>query len=107
MEFSSDQLASRKPSAHQQTSFQVEALMPGFVGRVTDVDLRAPLTVDVISNLVGACNEYGLLVFPGQPLSKAELVAFGEQFGELDSQKTKKIMTVTSSDWRDIAVMQL
>ena len=50
---------------------------------VTDIDL-AELDDATWTTVESAFHEYGVLIFPGQHLSKEEQVAFGERFGEIE-----------------------
>ena len=59
---------------------------------VRGVDLREPLSGEDRDAIVAACDTYGVLVFPDQLLSKEELVAFGNSFGEVDTTLQKKLM---------------
>ncbi len=63
-----------------------------FVARVTGVDLRRPLNQAERDAVVAACDAYGVLVFPGQLLEKEELVAFGDQFGSIDTTLQTKLL---------------
>lgn len=69
-----------------------EAVENEFVARVTGIDLREPLSESQRDEIVAACDRYGVLVFPGQHLSKEELVAFGHTFGEVDTTLQKKLL---------------
>jgi alpha-ketoglutarate-dependent 2,4-dichlorophenoxyacetate dioxygenase len=55
-------------------------------------DLRKPLDPQTKTIVIRASDKYGVLIFPGQPLTKEELIAFGSQFGELDTGLQTKIM---------------
>jgi alpha-ketoglutarate-dependent 2,4-dichlorophenoxyacetate dioxygenase len=63
-----------------------------FVARVAGVDARRPLSPADCDEIVRACDTYGVLVFPGQLLAKEELVAFGDQFGSVDTTLQKKLL---------------
>lgn len=65
---------------------------PDFVAQVTGIDLRQPIAAADHDRIVAACDRYGVLVFPGQPLAKEELVAFGAAFGTVDTTLQKKLM---------------
>ncbi|MBW8752990.1 MAG: TauD/TfdA family dioxygenase [Sphingomonadales bacterium] len=71
---------------------KVEAVTPEFVARVTGIDLREPIALADKQALVAAADKYAVLVFPGQHLSKEELVAFGHTFGEVDTTLQKKLL---------------
>lgn len=69
----------------------LEPVNPDFVAVVTGVDLREPPTDALRDEIVAASDKYAVLVFPGQHLSKEELVAFGRAFGEVDQSLQKKL----------------
>ncbi len=71
---------------------QFEPVNPEFVARATNIDLRKPVSVEDKEAIIRACDRYGLLVFPDQPLSKEELVAFGHNWGEVDKTLQQKLM---------------
>lgn len=71
---------------------QIEAVTPQFVARVTGIDLRQPVTPEERDAITAAADTYAVLVFPGQHLSKEELVTFGHTFGEVDTTLQKKLM---------------
>lgn len=70
----------------------IEPVTPEFTARITGVDLREPLSDAARDAIVAAADRYGVLVFPGQHLSKEELVAFGAAFGEIDTTLQKKLI---------------
>lgn len=63
--------------------FQVDPLPVGFGATVTGLRL-ATLSDEVFAALYRTWLDYGLLIFPGQFLSKAQQVAFGARFGRLE-----------------------
>lgn len=71
---------------------QIEAVTPEFVARVTGIDLREPITPADRKTIVSAADKYAVLVFPGQYLSKEELVAFGHAFGQVDTTLQTKLL---------------
>jgi len=64
---------------------QIEKLHPLFAARLTGLDLRTPLDSDEFELLNQAQDRFGLLLFPDQPLSDAQLLAFAGQFGPLQT----------------------
>ncbi|MCB1437378.1 MAG: TauD/TfdA family dioxygenase [Rhodobiaceae bacterium] len=55
-----------------------------FIGaEVTGIDLTEPLDAETVAGLKTAHAEHGLLVFPGQRISSADLMRFGRYFGKL------------------------
>jgi len=70
----------------------VEPVRPDFVARVTGLDLRQPLDDAAVRAIEEAIWTYAVLVFPDQPLSVDEQVAFGQRFGPLDTGLQKKLL---------------
>lgn len=70
----------------------IDPMRPGFVARVTGVDLRKPLDETVIRAIEQAIWTYAVLVFPDQALSVDEQVAFGQHFGSLDTGLQEKLL---------------
>ena len=68
-------------------AISIERIHPQFGARITGVDLRS---VDdaMFKDIVDAFNEHSVLVFPRQPLSDAEQIAFSERFGGLEETIT-------------------
>src|SRR5687768_4179595 len=63
--------------------FQVDPLPIGFGAKVTGLRL-ATLSDEVFSALYQTWLDHGLLIFPGQFLSKEQQVAFAARFGRLE-----------------------
>ena len=61
--------------------FQAETVVDGFVGRITDIDLRASLDAAEAKSVRTAWRNFPVLVFPRQHLEPAHLRRFGEVFG--------------------------
>jgi alpha-ketoglutarate-dependent 2,4-dichlorophenoxyacetate dioxygenase len=64
-----------------------EALHPRFGARVTDVDLSQTLDDDAFKAIRAAFAHYSLLIFPKQPLSDDQQIAFSKRFGDLEATK--------------------
>ncbi len=62
----------------------IRQLHEHFVGEVSGLDLRKPLTPDQARELHQAMDRLGVLVFLGQDLSDEEQVVFSRNFGELE-----------------------
>jgi alpha-ketoglutarate-dependent 2,4-dichlorophenoxyacetate dioxygenase len=62
-----------------------EVVRDGFVARIPEAELTAPLGDHLVDELVEALDEYGVLVFPGTDLDDAALVDFGASFGQLET----------------------
>ncbi len=65
------------------TKLQIEALDATFGARIADLTLTS-IDDDTFAKLYAAWLEYGLLVFPGQFMSRAEQIAFARRFGALE-----------------------
>jgi len=63
--------------------FHVDPLPVGFGAKVTGLRL-ATMSDEVFAGLYRTWLDHGLLIFPGQFLSKAQQVAFGARFGRLE-----------------------
>jgi alpha-ketoglutarate-dependent 2,4-dichlorophenoxyacetate dioxygenase len=72
-------------------SLQVRPLHPLFAGEASGLDLRRPLGDDAVRAIEQAMDRYGVLVFPGQPLSEDEQIAFARRFGPLDTGLKKAL----------------
>jgi len=59
----------------------VTHLHPLFVGEVRGVDLTRPMTAAQFAEIEAAFNEHAVLVFPGQPVTDEQQVAFSKFFG--------------------------
>lgn len=62
----------------------VEKLHPLFAARVSGVDLARKLPDDARSAIQAALDQYGVLVFPGVPLTEDQQADFAENFGQLE-----------------------
>ena len=66
---------------------QFRKLHPLFAAEVTGIDLRDAQAPEVLERIRGAMDEYAVLVFPEQPLSDADQLAFAQRFdGALHSK---------------------
>jgi taurine dioxygenase len=73
---------------------------------IRGVDLRRPLDPDTFKDIHDAWMQHLVLIFPDQPLSDAEHVAFGRNFGEqeifhqnlIKSQRQPEIFRVANTD---------
>jgi alpha-ketoglutarate-dependent 2,4-dichlorophenoxyacetate dioxygenase len=65
---------------------------PDFVARVTNVDLRKPLSDGVRDEIISGLDKYAVLVFPDQPISAEEQVDFSLHFGTLDTGLQTKVL---------------
>ncbi len=69
----------------------VKPLHPLFMGEVRDVDLTQPVVPEVFAEIEAAFNEHAILVFPDQPVTDDQQVAFSELFGP--------VFTTTNYHW--------
>lgn len=66
-------------------SLTVKQLHPLFVGEVSGIDLRQPLSAAQVDAVVAASNQYAVLVFPGQAIDDAQQIAFSGRLGPLET----------------------
>jgi alpha-ketoglutarate-dependent 2,4-dichlorophenoxyacetate dioxygenase len=62
----------------------VTPLTPVFGAEVTGVDITEPLDDAAFAKIRAAFDSYSILVFPSQPMTDAQQVAFSERFGPLE-----------------------
>jgi alpha-ketoglutarate-dependent 2,4-dichlorophenoxyacetate dioxygenase len=62
----------------------ITAVRNDFVGEVTGLDIREPLTAGDVAAIERGMDHYAVLTFPDQPLTDEQQVAFTENFGELE-----------------------
>ena len=65
-------------------AIQVSPLHPTLGAEVRGVDLTRAPTPEVFAEIEAAFNGYGILVFPGQPVSDEQQLAFSQLFGPLE-----------------------
>jgi alpha-ketoglutarate-dependent 2,4-dichlorophenoxyacetate dioxygenase len=63
----------------------VKPLHPHLGAEITGVDLARPLPPAAIEAIEAAFNRHAVLVFPGQPLSDEQQIAFSRHFGPLET----------------------
>jgi alpha-ketoglutarate-dependent 2,4-dichlorophenoxyacetate dioxygenase len=66
-------------------TIEVRQLHPLFVGEVSGIDLRRPLTPPEVETITQAINRHGVLVFHDQFIDDAQQQAFSRNFGDLES----------------------
>lgn len=66
-------------------SLTIRQLAPSFAAEIRGVDLRRIPSQAVLDEVYDVFLRYGVIVIPGQALSLAQHLAFGELFGELHS----------------------
>lgn len=65
-------------------SLTIRQVHPVFVGEVSGVDLRNPLTGEEAAQIDAGMADYGVLVFHGQDISDEAQIAFSANFGTLE-----------------------
>jgi alpha-ketoglutarate-dependent 2,4-dichlorophenoxyacetate dioxygenase len=65
-------------------AIQVSQLHPTLSAEVRGVDLTLAVTPEVFAEIEAAFNRYGILVFPEQPVSDEQQLAFSRLFGPLE-----------------------
>src|SRR3954469_16977590 len=65
-------------------TLKLEPLHPVFAAQASGLDLTQPLSIQQVKEVNAAMNEYGVLVFRGQPLTPQQQVDFAKSFGPLD-----------------------
>ncbi len=58
---------------------------PVFIGEVSGVDLRRPLTADEVAAIEAGMDRYAVLVFHDQDITDAQQIAFTRNFGEIEN----------------------
>jgi alpha-ketoglutarate-dependent 2,4-dichlorophenoxyacetate dioxygenase len=69
-------------------SLSIRQIHPVFVGEVSGVDCREPLTPDAVAAIEAGMDQYAVLVFSDQCISDEQQLAFTRQFGKLESYAT-------------------
>lgn len=65
----------------------VKPLHPVFAAEVTGIDLTTTLTDAEVAAVTAAMDIYAVCVFPGQPVTDAQQIAFSERFGTLETTR--------------------
>jgi alpha-ketoglutarate-dependent 2,4-dichlorophenoxyacetate dioxygenase len=65
----------------------IRQLHPHFVGEVSGIDLRKPLTADEVAQLQAAIDRYAVLVFHDQDITDDQQLAFALNFGERENAR--------------------
>ena len=64
---------------------KIDPLHPSFAACVLDIDLSMVTKSSGSQEIIQAFEQYGLLVFPNQPLTSEGQLRFAKLFGELES----------------------
>jgi alpha-ketoglutarate-dependent 2,4-dichlorophenoxyacetate dioxygenase len=65
-------------------SLTIRQVHPVFVGEVSGVDLRKPLTAEEAAAIDAGMDKYAVLVFHGQDITDEQQIAFSRNFGTLE-----------------------
>lgn len=76
-------------AASQASSLRIRKRHPLIGAEVTGVDLSQPLDDETFRAINEAWLEHLLLIFPGQPITDAQQIAFARRFGELEIHPSK------------------
>ena len=65
----------------------IAPLHPLFAGEVSGVDISKPLTPADVAAIEAGMDKYAVLVFPNQPVTDAQQMAFSQNFGPLEDSR--------------------
>ena len=65
-------------------SVSIRQIHPVFVGEVSGVDLRGPLSAGEVAAIEAGMDRYAVLVFHDQNITDAQQIAFSRNFGEIE-----------------------
>ena len=68
-------------------TLEIKPLAPTLAAEVTGVDIRAPLPEAASAAIIKALAHHLVLVFPGEPMSDEQQIAFSQIFGPLEATK--------------------
>jgi alpha-ketoglutarate-dependent 2,4-dichlorophenoxyacetate dioxygenase len=68
-------------------TIKIQPLHPLFVGEVSGLDLRQPMTQEQIVHIHAAMDQYGVLVFHDQDISNEQQVGFTRSLGNLENKR--------------------
>jgi alpha-ketoglutarate-dependent 2,4-dichlorophenoxyacetate dioxygenase len=66
----------------------IRPLHPVFVGEVSGIDCKRPLTADEVAAVEAGMDKYAVLVFRDQNITDEQQIAFSRHFGALESYRT-------------------
>jgi alpha-ketoglutarate-dependent 2,4-dichlorophenoxyacetate dioxygenase len=72
---------------------EIRQLHPLFVGEVSGVDLRQPLTRELVTAISAGMDRYAVLVFHDQQLDDEQQVTFTRNFGEIEIAAGNQLKT--------------
>jgi alpha-ketoglutarate-dependent 2,4-dichlorophenoxyacetate dioxygenase len=98
---------SRRKTGENAMTIQIRQLHPHFVGEVSGIDLRKPLTKQEAVEIEAGMDKYAVLVFHDQDISDEQQLAFALNFGERENARggtvTKKDDYRLSSGLNDVS----
>jgi alpha-ketoglutarate-dependent 2,4-dichlorophenoxyacetate dioxygenase len=71
----------------------IRQIHPVFVGEVSGIDIAKPLSPDEVAAVEAGMDRYAVLVFPGQPITDEQQMAFSVNFGPLEDGRGGNITT--------------
>src|ERR1700676_3283486 len=63
----------------------IRQIHPVFVGEVSEVDLRQPLSPDEVTGIEAGMDRYAVMVFHDQVITDEQQIAFTRNFGEIEN----------------------
>jgi alpha-ketoglutarate-dependent 2,4-dichlorophenoxyacetate dioxygenase len=72
----------------------IESASGDFVRHASGVDLTQPLSDGQVADIVQALDKYAVLIFPKQPVTEQQQVAFTSRFGPLDYGPQRALNTI-------------
>src|SRR5438309_10115669 len=63
----------------------IRQIHPVFVGEVSGVDLRRPLSREEVAAIEAGMDRYAVLVFHDQPITDDQQIAFSNNFGQIEA----------------------
>ena len=74
-------------------TIEIRQIHPHFVGEVSGVDLRAPISSADAADIEDAINQHGVLVFRNQDITDEQQIEFSKHFGKLEVPDLKSNIT--------------
>ncbi len=68
-------------------SVSIRQIHPVFVGEVSGIDITRPLSRDEVAAIEAGMDRHAVLVFPDQPLTDEQQMAFSRNFGALEDAR--------------------
>jgi alpha-ketoglutarate-dependent 2,4-dichlorophenoxyacetate dioxygenase len=69
-------------------AIRVQPVTPDFVAEIGDLDLSQPLSAEDFSAVQQAFWRYAVLIFPQQPLTTDQQLAFSQRWGPVENERT-------------------